>query len=121
MEKPLTLVGPGATGSPPPREFGAAGRALWDSVTGEYDIHDAGGIEILSLACEARDRLATLSEQISRDGPVVATRNGPRAHPALRDELNGRAFIARCIERLGLNYEALRPSVGRPPGTRHAS
>jgi hypothetical protein len=116
---PFTLVGPGSTGAQPPRKLGAAGQALWDAVTSEYDIGDAGGVEILCQAAQAADRVEELAELISRDGAVVQTRSGPKAHPALRDELNGRAFIVRCVERLGLNFEALRPTVGRPPGARH--
>ena len=119
-QPPLTLVGPGATGTPPPRKLGAAGQALWDAVTSEYEIRDAGGVEILAQAAQASDRVEALAEQISVDGPIVHTRSGPKAHPALRDELHGRAFIVRCIERLGLNFEAIRPSGGRPPGVRGA-
>jgi hypothetical protein len=86
------LVGPGATGTPPPRKLGAAGQALWDAVTSEYEIRDAGGVEILAQAAQASDRVEALAEQISVDGPIVHTRSGPKAHPALRDELHGRAF-----------------------------
>jgi hypothetical protein len=56
-----------------------------------------------------------LAEQISIDGAVIQTKNGPRAHPALKDELANRAFICRTLERLGLNLEAVKP-VGRPSG-----
>jgi hypothetical protein len=119
-KSPLTLVGSGSTGTEPPERLGQAGRALWGSITSEYAIDDAGGIEILTQACLASDRVEQLAEQISRDGAVVHTRSGPKAHPALRDELQGRAFVVRCVEKLGLNFEALRPSVGRPPGLRGA-
>jgi hypothetical protein len=68
----------------------------------------------------ASDRVGQLAEQISRDGPIVHTPSGPRAHPALRDELQGRAFVVRCVEKLGLNFEAVRPTAGRPPGARRA-
>jgi hypothetical protein len=71
-------------------------------------------VELLAQACEASDRVAALSERIGRDGEVIHTRTGPRAHPALRDELAGRAFIVRTLERLGLTVEAIKPT-GRPP------
>jgi hypothetical protein len=85
----------------------------------EYDIQDRGGRELLQQVCEASDRLAALAERISADGEVIHTRTGPKSHPALRDELNGRAFICRTLERLGLNLEAVKP-LGRPsrPGWR---
>ena len=39
-----------------------------------------------------------LRAAIDRDGEVVQTRTGPRAHPGLRDELSNRAFIVRTLE-----------------------
>ena len=60
----------------------------------EYRIDDAGGIELLAQACAAADRVEALAERINVDGEVVHTRAGPKAHPALRDELAGRAISA---------------------------
>jgi hypothetical protein len=111
---PLTLIAPTATVNEPPRKLGEYGRALWDAVMLEYRIDDCGGIELLFQICAAVDRIEALAERISADGEVVNTRTGPKAHPALRDELAGRAFVARSLERLGITVEAVRP-VGRPP------
>jgi len=111
---PFTVVGPGSTGTPPPRQLGPAGLALWNAIQAAYRVDDAGGIELLAQAAAAADRVEALAERISADGEVVHTRNGPQAHPALRDELAGRAFICRTLERLGLNLEAIKP-MGRPP------
>jgi hypothetical protein len=110
---PLTLVNPAATGVSPPRKLGQHGLSLWNSVQTAYRIDDVGGIELLAQACAASDRVEALAERISADGEVVSTRAGPKAHPALRDELAGRAFIVRTLERLGLNVEAIKP-IGRP-------
>jgi hypothetical protein len=110
---PLTVVDATTTGTPPPRKLGRHGLALWNDIMAEYLIQDRGGIELLAQACGAQDRLEALREAIDRDGPTVRTRNGPRAHPALRDELACRAFIVRTLERLGLNVEAIKP-VGHP-------
>jgi hypothetical protein len=74
-----------------------------------------GGLELLVQACATVDRVKALREAIDRDGEVVATRTGPKAHPALRDELAGRAFIVKTLERLGLNIETIKPGPGRPP------
>jgi len=92
---PMTVVDRGSTGIEPPRPLGLHGRALWNSVQGAYRIDDVGGIELLAQACAAADRVEALAE--------------------LRDELQGRAFIVRTIERLGLNLETIKP-VGHPPG-----
>ena len=78
-----------------------------------YRIDDVGGIELLAQVCAAQDRVEALAEAINRDGETLHTRNGPKAHPALRDELACRAFIVRTLERLGLNVETIKP-MGRP-------
>jgi len=83
-------------------------------VQAEYQVTDRGGIELLAQVCAAEDRVEALREQIDADGEVVRTRNGPRAHPALRDEIALRAFIVRTIEKLGLNVETLKPGPGHP-------
>ena len=110
---PLTVIDPASTGIPPPRKFGQHGMSLWNSVQTAYRIDDVGGIALLAECCAARDRVEALAEAITRDGEVIQTRAGPKAHPALRDELAGRAFIVRTLERLGLNVETIKP-VGRP-------
>jgi Phage terminase, small subunit len=112
----LTIVDPTTTGPSPPRKLGAHGLSLWHAVQGEYHIDDPGGIEMLAQACTAIDRAEELAEQITRDGAIVQTRNGPRRHPALRDELAYRSFVTKTLERLGLCLEPVgRP--GRPAGS----
>jgi hypothetical protein len=87
---------------------------LWDRVQGEYQIHDSGGIELLLLACENIDRIGELRQAIDRDGPVIYVRSVPREHPALKAEVNVMAFVTRTLARLGLQFEPVRPGVGRP-------
>ena len=110
----LSLVDPSTIGIAPPRQLGEHGLALWNAVQGAYRIDDAGGIELLAQACAAADRVEALATQIDEDGEIIRGRAGPKAHPALRDELAGRAFIVRTLERHGLTLEAIRP-MGRPP------
>jgi hypothetical protein len=98
----------------PLHDLGEHGRALWALVTSQYRIEDAGGIELLRQACLASDRVAALRERINQDGEIIAVRGVPREHPGLKAELAGRAFVCRTLVRLGLNVEALNPSVGRP-------
>jgi hypothetical protein len=113
---PLALVAPGSAGLSPPRKLGPNGTALWDAITAEYRIEDAGGIELLTQACQASDRVEALAAAIDADGEIIRTRTGARVHPGLKDEVALRAFIVRTIEKLGLNFEAVRLSAGRPPG-----
>jgi hypothetical protein len=109
----LSMLSPGANESAPPRKLGVHGMWLWDAIMAEYDIADVGGRELLVQACAALDRAEALCEAIDRDGEVITTEKGPKAHPALRDELAARAFVVRTLERLGLNIEPIKPP-GRP-------
>ena len=71
---------------------------------------------MLLQACQSLDRAESLAEQIAQDGEVIRLRNGAiRSHPSLRDEIANRAFLVRTLSRLGLNFEPLRASPGRPP------
>jgi hypothetical protein len=110
---PLTLVHPLATGSQPPSSLGEPGRSLWGRIMAEYQIQDAGGLEMLFQACAAADRAARLAVLIDRDGEVVRTKAGPKQHPALKEELACRAFVVRTLQRLGLDVEPIR-APGRP-------
>jgi hypothetical protein len=112
---PLTLVTPTAAKWPkPPRDLGEHGRALWDQITREYLVEDSGGIEMLMQACEAQDRIGRLREQINADGEVIHQRGTIKEHPGLKIELALRSFVVRTLQRLGLNYEPVRSSAGRP-------
>jgi hypothetical protein len=89
---------------------------LWTRIASKYDVTDAGGVELLTLACQSLDRAEGLRAQIDEDGEVLYIKGIPKAHPAVRDEINCRAFIARSLSRLGLAVEVspIR-NVGRPP------
>jgi hypothetical protein len=101
----------------PPRPLGPAGQGLWRAIQTEYNIQDQGGITMLLVGCQALDRAERLRVQIDADGEVIRLRNGSvRAHPAIRDELGCRAQVMRAIEKLGLNFEAVK-AIGRPPGS----
>jgi hypothetical protein len=82
----------------------------------DYAITDCGGLELLAQACAAASRIESLAAAVDRDGPILYGKGGPREHPALKAELANRAFLVRTLQKLGLNFEALRSSPGRPPG-----
>jgi hypothetical protein len=112
---PFTSIAPASSAIEPPRKLGQHGLNLWNSIQAAYHIADAGGVELLALACAALDRVESLAEQIAIDGEVI--RDGehpPKAHPALRDELAGRAFVARTLERLGVTAVAPTAPAGLP-------
>ena len=109
----LTLVDPDATGIAPPRKLDKHALSLWNAIMSEYEISDAGGTEVLCQICEAASRIVELGQQIARDGSVIRVKGVPRAHPALRDELQNRAFVLKGLEKLGVNVEAVK-AIGRP-------
>ena len=113
VSKPLKLIAPVATGPSPPRKLGEHGGALWSRVMTDYQIADAGGVELLAQACGALDRAEALRARIDADGEIIDTPSGPKAHPGLKDELGNRAFVTRCIARLGLDVEPVQ-RIGRP-------
>jgi hypothetical protein len=113
---PLSIVSTETVIVSPPRPLGSHGTALWDRVQCEYSMTDCGGVELLCQASQALDRAEELAEGIARDGAVIRSRTGiPRSHPSIRDELQLRAFIVKTIEKLGINFEAIKPP-GRPSG-----
>jgi hypothetical protein len=92
----------------PPRKLGAAGLALWNSVTAEFAIDDSGGRELLCLACQALDRAEELKSIIDKEGAVLRSKAGVKSHPAVRDEIQCRALVARLLKQLGVTLEPLR-------------
>ena len=111
----LTVVsGVLATAVGPPAALGAAGSKLWRSILAQYDIHDAGGLAILENACAARDSANGSAEIIAAEGRIVRTKTGRREHPLIKHEIAARALTAKLLQRLGLDVEPVRPSVGRP-------
>ena len=78
------LEKPAFFSSEPPRTLGEPGRNLWNRIMVGYEIFDAGGKELLALACQALDRAESLRKQIDADGEVLRTRTGPKDHPALK-------------------------------------
>jgi hypothetical protein len=98
----------------PSRPLGKHGMALWSAVTGEYGIEDAGGVEMLTQACQSLDRAEELAVAIKRDGAIIRSKGIIRDHPAIKHELAARSFVVRTLQRLGLDVEALK-GVGRPP------
>jgi P27 family predicted phage terminase small subunit len=91
-------------------------KALWHSLTDEYDFSDTLGRVMLAEALMAWDRARAASEMIARDGAVVTGADGtPRRHPACGIERDSRAQAIRIFRELGLNLEPVN-AVGRPSG-----
>lgn len=112
----LSVVPPALTRPAPPRELGFHGRDLWEGVLAEFDIPDRGGLAVLAQACSLLDRATELALAIEKDGVMIPSSTGSRAHPAVKDEIGCRTAVVRCLEKLGILSENVR-HVGRPPRT----
>jgi hypothetical protein len=82
----------------------------------EFDVSDAAGIEMLAQICATADLAQRLQEEIENDGAVVRSRGTVRSHPAVKDLIAARSFVTRGLIKLGLNFEPVRASGGRPGG-----
>jgi hypothetical protein len=110
----LTVIHRDTIGIQPPFTLGKHGRSLWDRIQADYDVSDSAGIELLGQACAAADLAEQLNEEIQHDGPVVRSRGAIRAHPAVKDMIAARSFVVRTLIKLGINFEPVRASAGRP-------
>ena len=100
----------------PPKQLGTAGKALWRSLLREYSISDAGGLALLTAACESLDRADEARQRIAADGAFTPDRFGQlRAHPAIAVERDARGQVLQALKQLNLDIEPLRQSAGRPP------
>jgi hypothetical protein len=98
----------------PPGKLGPVGENLWKRVQSEYAIGDVGGVELLFQACQGVDRADELRCIIDQDGARIMGKDGPRAHPLLREETNLRQFIVNTLRKLGVTEEPLK-AIGHPP------
>ena len=109
----------GASSAPdvlsPPPDLDVVGCELWRTVTAQYAFDDPASVEVLRLACLARQRAARCAAQITSDGEMIRVGKVVRAHPLLRDEATFTALCARLLARLGLDLEPTRAAPGRPP------
>lgn len=78
-----------------------AGRRLWSSVADEYDL-DEHETAMLLEACRTVDVLNDLEAAVRRDGPLVSSPQGVKAHPAAVEARQQRIALARLLAVLRL-------------------
>jgi hypothetical protein len=116
MAAKLKLVDNSAGG--PPRRLGQHGMALYRSICRDYSIDDAFAIEVPCLAAQALDRAEECRAVIDEEGVAAINKDtgAIRENPLCKIELALRAFVAKQLERLGLNSEPALAN-GRPPAS----
>ncbi len=85
----------------PPRGTGRAGAALWRAVLAEYELEEHE-LLLLREAVRTVDVLDDLALLVARDGAVVGSSQGDRAHPALVEARQQRIALARLLAALRL-------------------
>jgi len=97
-----------------PRHLGPAGRELWLELQRAYGIDDAGGLELLNIAAECRDRMANAQRAITEHGELIKMASGVlKANPAINIEKDARTGLLAALRQLNLDVEPLK-NVGRP-------
>lgn len=101
----------------PPAHLRPDGKRLWTALVAEYGITDAGGLALLTAACEALDRMRAAQASIAKDGELVTDRYGaPKLNPACGLEKDARNGFLAAVKALRLDVEPPKP-VGRPAGS----
>jgi len=88
-----------AIGAPP--GAGAAGKRLWVSIVGAYELEEHELAQLIEVV-RTVDVLAELDKAVQRDGVVVPSPQGERAHPALVEARQQRLVLARLLAALRL-------------------
>jgi hypothetical protein len=89
----------------PPRGTGPAGKAIWASISGAFDL-EAHEVQVLGQVAKVADRIDALDRAVTRDGVLV----DGRAHPALVESRLQRVTLARLLVTLRLpDPEDVRP------------
>lgn len=87
----------------PPKHLSAEARRLWDRLTTDYVLDDAGGMLLLRSALEAFDRLQDARKTLATDGAIVRDRwNQPKPHPALAIERDAATRMHSALRLLKL-------------------
>jgi len=89
-----------------PAGLAAGGRRLFRSVVDEYELAEFE-LALLAEASRTVDVLARLDVVIRRDGPLVASPQGQKAHPAATEARQQKIALARLLA-------ALRLPAGEP-------
>ena len=96
---------------PAPRDLAEAGKALWRSLTREFEFNSAE-LALLHELCCTTDEIADLKAALAATRPVVKGSKGqPRANPLLAELRQHRKLADQLVIALGLPVDG--ESVGR--------
>ena len=77
-------------------------REFWKRVQEEFRIEDSAGLEVLTQAGRALDRMTEAADKVFHDGMLVVDRwHQQKAHPAVKIEIDCRNSFLSCMRLLG--------------------
>lgn len=79
----------------------AAGARLWNSVTDDYELEEHE-VVLLAEAVRTVDLCSDLEAAVRRDGPLLTSPQGMKAHPAAVEARQQRIALARLLAALRL-------------------
>ena len=85
----------------PPAGIGTDARSLWASIADAYELDEHEGA-LLVEPVRTVDLLARLDAEVRRDGPMVDSPQGLKAHPAATEARQQRITLARLLAALRL-------------------
>lgn len=84
-----------------PTGLGAEAKALWASVVDVFDLEEHERT-LLVQAVRTVDLIEKLDDEVRRDGPVIESPQGRKAHPAATEARQQRIALARLLAALRL-------------------
>jgi hypothetical protein len=85
----------------------AESAALFERLSAEYEIVDGAGLSLLRTIGESIDRVAEARKIIARDGLIVETASGPKAHPACAIERDAKTALFSAMRLLKIGSAEL--------------
>lgn len=103
----------------PPRHLDKPGRDLFKRLVMDYAITDAGGLALLTTACECLDRMRQAQAAIQEHGALVRDRYDQlKNNPACVLERDARNGYLAALKALQLDIEpGVKQAPGRPLGS----
>jgi P27 family predicted phage terminase small subunit len=89
----------------PPAHLARPGRELWRQIQDQFVVADAGGLALLTVACEALDRCRQAQTALLEAGSltVVDQRGALKTHPAVTIERDAWGVMSRALKQLNLD------------------
>lgn len=98
----------------PPKHLESHGIELWKRMTAAHNFADQYELELLAVACAARDRISACEADIKMNGLSITTSHGGLSkNPACTILREAEGTMMKAFKMLGLEYAP--PKAGKKP------